>query len=242
MLLAAAQLRSDAGNVESNIAKHLALIEVAVDRGADLVFFPELSLTGYEPKLAMALAADLNDRRFDVFQACADAGDVAIGVGFPGRSAEGIRITMAVFQPKTARLAYAKQQLHADEMPFFVQGSGQLILNAGSHVFAPAICYESLQDSHASVAAALGANVYLASVAKPKRNVLRANEHYAAVAKRHSMAVLMANSVGPSDDFVSAGQSAVWNASGELLASMDDTSEGLVTFDASMGVGSVVLV
>lgn len=56
------------------------------------------------------------------------------------------------------------------------------------------------------------------------------------------MAVLMANSVGPCDDFVSAGRTAIWNRSGELVASMDGEGEGLVMFDTSIQEGSVVLI
>jgi predicted amidohydrolase len=49
MRIGAAQLRPVAGDVASNLAKHLELIDVAAALGADLVYFPELSLTGYEP-------------------------------------------------------------------------------------------------------------------------------------------------------------------------------------------------
>lgn len=242
MRLCAAQLLPETGNVRRNVLKHLALIDVAVSRHADLIFFPELSLTGYEPKLVRDLATDANDRRLDVFQACADAGSIVIAVGLPIRSTEGIRIAMVLFRPRGERLMYAKQQLHPDELPFFVKGDEQLILPIGGHTFAPAICYESLQPNHAGAAARSGADIYLASVAKPWRNVANAYEHYPQVARRHSMAVLMANSVGPCDDFVSAGRTAIWSRSGELVASMDGEGEGLVTFDTSIQEGSVVLI
>lgn len=240
--LCAAQLLPETGNVGRNVLKHLALIDVAVSRQAGLIFFPELSLTGYEPKLAGDLATDAHDRRLDVFQVRADAGNIVIGVGLPTRSPEGIRITMVLFRPRGERLVYAKQQLHSDELPFFVKGDEQLILPIGGHAFAPAICYESLQPNHAGAAARNGADIYLASVAKPERNVTKAYEHYPQMARQHSMTVLMANAVGPCDDFVSAGHTAIWNSSGELVASMDDEGEGLIMFDTSIQAGSVVLI
>lgn len=58
MRLCAAQLLPETGNVGRNVLKHVALIDVAVSRHADLIFFPELSLTGYEPKLVRDLACD----------------------------------------------------------------------------------------------------------------------------------------------------------------------------------------
>lgn len=51
------------------------------------------------------------------------------------------------------------------------------------------------------------------------------------IARRHRLRVLMANAVGPSDTFVSAGQSSVWDRDGRLLAELDATSEGMVVLD-----------
>jgi predicted amidohydrolase len=47
LTLALAQMNTRLGDVEANLAKHLALIVEACSRGADLLVFPELSLTGY---------------------------------------------------------------------------------------------------------------------------------------------------------------------------------------------------
>jgi NAD+ synthase (glutamine-hydrolysing) len=45
--IALAQVSTTLGNVQANLDKHLALIQQAHQAGADLVVFPELSLTGY---------------------------------------------------------------------------------------------------------------------------------------------------------------------------------------------------
>jgi predicted amidohydrolase len=45
--LAMAQINTKLGDLQANLEKHLALIEDARDAGADLIVFPELSLTGY---------------------------------------------------------------------------------------------------------------------------------------------------------------------------------------------------
>jgi len=47
LTLALAQINTRLGDVEANLDKHLTLIDEARGRGADLVLFPELSLTGY---------------------------------------------------------------------------------------------------------------------------------------------------------------------------------------------------
>ena len=66
MKLCAAQLSADIGNIETNVLKHKALIDVAVSCQADVIFFPELSLTGYVPRLAHRLAAEVADVRLVV--------------------------------------------------------------------------------------------------------------------------------------------------------------------------------
>ena len=47
LTLALAQINTRLGDVEANLEKHLDLIHEAHDSGADLLVFPELSLTGY---------------------------------------------------------------------------------------------------------------------------------------------------------------------------------------------------
>jgi predicted amidohydrolase len=235
MRICGVQVAPVAGDVDANVQAHVRLIERAALSGSEFVFFPELSLTGYEPSLARELAMDSSDARLDIFQQLAEASGLTIGVGAPTRAPEGTRISMILFQPFAARVTYSKQMLHADELPFFVPGEGQLLLRTGDGAVAPAICYESLQPAHAADAALLGADVYLASVAKPARKVATAYAHYPAVAMRHRMTVVMANSVGPCDDFVAAGQSAAWNSRGELLGNLDDAHEGLLIVDTLTG-------
>jgi predicted amidohydrolase len=146
---------------------------------------------------------------------------------------------MVWFIPNAPRQTYAKQQLHTDELPFFVQGNKQLVLKTATHTLAPAICYESLQQNHADNAANLGADVYLASVAKPAGGMAKAIVHYPTIARKHSMYVLMANCVGTCDNFVSVGQSAVWNDRGELLVQMNSESEGMVIVDTISDKASI---
>jgi NAD+ synthase (glutamine-hydrolysing) len=45
--IALAQISTHLGDVDRNLAKHIELIEQAVTQGAELIIFPELSLTGY---------------------------------------------------------------------------------------------------------------------------------------------------------------------------------------------------
>lgn len=228
MYLGLAQTKSIKGDIQANIENHLRLINEALAQRADAVFFPELSLTGYEPELAEALATTPDDIRFAVFQQMSDAHNITIGLGMPIRTAEGVTITMLVFQPNVPLLTYAKQQLHADELPYFVAGKKPIILWPDTHKIALAICYESLQACHIQNVHALGAKGYLACVAKSQKGVHKAYAHYPAIAQQYHIPVLMVNCVGDCDNFESVGSSGFWNEKGELIAALDSGSEGVL--------------
>ena len=86
MRLAIAQIKSSPGDIAINISKHLEAIDLAVMNGAKLIGFPELSLTGYEPTLAEALAFDISDQRLKVFETRSTELGISIGVGLPTKS------------------------------------------------------------------------------------------------------------------------------------------------------------
>src|SRR5690554_3913165 len=107
MKIAVAQIRSIRGNMAENILAHKKLIDLAVVHQVDGLFFPELSLTGYEPALARELAKDPDDRLFDGFQEMSDAYSLTLGIGAPTKSDSGIRISMLVFQPSLPKQVYS---------------------------------------------------------------------------------------------------------------------------------------
>nr|WP_225777983.1 carbon-nitrogen hydrolase family protein [Pseudomonas sp. Marseille-Q3773] len=231
MKLCAVQLKSFKGDVPANLERHLACIEQAAALGAELVVFPELSLTGYEPTVARQAALPVNAARLDPLQAACDRLGITIAVGLPLPTPEGIRIGMPIFSPGAPRQAYAKRRLHDDELPYFTPGDQALQLQLGEHCVAPAICYESMFMAHAVAAREQGADLYLASVAKTAKGIDEGHAHYAEVARELGMPVLLANCVGPADTFIGAGGSAAWDSRGHLLARLDDHSEGMILLD-----------
>jgi predicted amidohydrolase len=233
MRIAAVQTKPATCRVDANIKAHEVWVKRVAASGADMVFFPELSLTGYEPKHAARLAMRGDDARLDVFEMLSRALRITIGVGAPTRGSSGVRISMVVFRPDAARIVYSKQYVHADELPYFVAGSGQVTLAGADQVVAPAICYESLLDAHSDAAVALGATVYVASVAKSATGVAKADEHYPLIAQRHSLYVLMANCIGPCADFEAVGGSAIWDARGDVIARLPPTGEAALLLDTA---------
>lgn len=229
MKFAAAQISSSAGDWEANINKHIIFIERAAAQGADLIVFPELSLTGYEPTLAKALARSTVDPIFNPLTKAAAENNVTVCAGAPIRGQILARIGMLIFYPDGNRGTYYKQLLHEDELPFFEAGTEQSVIKIGDNRLIPAICYESMQLQHLRNALALRPSTYLASVSKSSSGMKQAHEYFSDVSASQSLHVCLVNAVGNNDNFVAAGMSACWNNEGALLGKLDDKQEGILT-------------
>ncbi len=231
MRICLAQTESQKGKIQANIKNHLEFINRAIKLNSDLIVFPELSITNYEPELANQLATDLEDSIFNPFQDLSDKNEITIGIGMPTQATDGINISMLVFQPNKKRTVYSKRILHADELPYFVSGNRQPFLNIKGEIIALGICYETLQREHFVTAKENNADIYIASVSKPDRGTDKAYLHFPSIAKEFETPILMSNSVGYSDNFLSNGLSSVWNKQGELIGQLDKKNQGLLIYD-----------
>jgi predicted amidohydrolase len=231
MKIAVAQTRPVRGNIQRNIEHHIRLVELAAENGAEIIIFPELSVTGYEPSRAKQLATDEGDSRFAVFQQLSDKNEIYIGVGVPTTSEDGIHISLVLFQPDQPPRVNSKMYLHADENPFFIPGSNlpELIIN-NTHI-ALAICYEISIPEHAEIAYSNGAQIYIASVAKTVKGVEKALHRLSDIARKYGMTVFMSNSVGMCEDGECGGQSSVWDDTGVLLGELNELGEGVLMLD-----------
>lgn len=225
------QFRSGA-RVETNVARHVEVAHRAASVGSRLVLFPELSLTGYAPSRARGLALALESPHLRPLSEASAALDVTLACGAPLHAdAGGVEIGMVVFSPGQAPVRYAKQRLHADEEPFFVGGTQDLMIRVDGHAIAPGICFESMQPSHVAAGVQRGASVYAASVAKPGSSMDAAHRHYSAMAREHGLPILLVNAVGTNEEFVCGGRSAAWDSQGALLASLDGGHPGELWVD-----------
>lgn len=231
MRIALVQYKPIPGDISGNLRRHLSFAGKAIASGAELVMFPELSLTGYEPSLAKKLALDVDDSRFEAIQSVCENGTVAIGVGVPTRHDDGARISVLLFRPGSSRHVHSKTFLHSDEKPYFIccpRPAGLLIADQG---IALAICYELSVAAHVKHAAEQRAKIYLASVAKTSKGVEQASKRLSEIARRYSMTTLMVNAVGMADGVLCAGTSSAWNNKGVLLGNLESTEEGIILVD-----------
>ena len=233
MKIALAQINPVKGAIATNVSLHKKWIQLAIQKKATVVIFPELSITGYEPTLAEALATTPHDSRFDIFQQLSNQHQLIIGIGVPLKNSTGINIGLLFFHPNQPRQVYAKRYLHADELPFFENGQNDNLLIKNTTI-GLAICYELSIPNHVTDAHKKGAKLYLASVAKTQKGVQQATERLSSIAKNYNMPTLMVNCVGCCDDFEAVGQSAVWDSAGNLLGQLPEKTTGLLIFDTAV--------
>jgi predicted amidohydrolase len=231
MRIGLAQIRSERGNLQGNIDHHLAALEKTATHSVELVVFPELSLTNYDPGIAGDAAIDALDARLDVFQRFADRLGTAVVVGAPLKSPAQPMIAMVVFRPGEDRRVIGKQYLHADEAGFFTPASGPVgVLDMDLRI-GLAICYEISVPEHAAKSVGRGVGLYLASVAKTAEGVAAARASLSATARRYTIPVLMVNCVGTCEGKAAGGGSMVIDEAGRLVAQLGGREEGVLLYD-----------
>lgn len=239
--IAAAQTMPIRGDVDANIDHHIELGHAAADRQAQVLVFPELSLTGYELDLAPELAFSERDPRLAPLVTLASATRMTLVVGAPVRMASRLHIGAFIIGPGGAVDVYTKQRLGAfpasaspdgvvppAEATVFRHGDRNPLIHVGDNTAVVAICADLNAPSHPEEAAERGATIYLASTFIIPPDLEQDAARLRAYARRHDMVVAAANYGGPSGGLPAAGGSAVWSGRGELLAQLPEAGAGVV--------------
>ena len=167
--VAAAQSCSQPGDIAANLQTHLRFIAAARQARAELLLFPELSLSGYEPTLVRHYLLEPSDEQLAPIKDLAREAGMTIVVGAPVASqvADKPCIGAISFYPDGSHSVYRKQHLHPGEEGFATPGpvdasnpNGYML---GDTAAALAICADSMHPPHAQRAATAGAALYLAS-------------------------------------------------------------------------------
>lgn len=238
--LAAAQTIPKRGDVDANLDAHLRLIHAAAERGARVIVFPELSLTGYELDLAGELAFTERDRRLAPLVDAASTCGMTVIAGAPVRHDTRLYIGAFIVSPHGSVDLYTKQRLGAfppdvnpggpvppAEATVFAAGNLDPLLRFDGHTAAVAICADIGRPSHSAHAADRGATTYLAGMFVIPQDIEADTTRLASYASRHRMTVVFANYGGPSGGLPSAGCSAIWSDRGQLLMRLAASGVGL---------------
>lgn len=229
MILAAAQTKPKRGDISSNLLNHYQLIELAVENGANLIAFPELSITGYERENAEGLVFTEDDYRIDHLKELSTRYNIVIIAGAPIKIDSKMFIGEFVIAPDDSVSIYTKQFLHEGEDEFFESSFDyNPMIEIEDQKISLAICADIDNPLHPENAKKRDTNIYIASIFFSPNGIPNAYSHLQSYAEKHKMNVLMSNFSGESWGSPSAGQSAFWNNKGELVAQMNDSDSGLL--------------
>jgi predicted amidohydrolase len=242
--LAAAQTIPIRGDAGANLEQHVRIAHAAADERAQVLVFPELSLTGYELDLAEELAFSEEDPRLSPLIGLASSRRVTLVVGAPVRVGARLHIGALILRPDRVVDLYTKRHLGAftadaspdgvvppAEATVFHPGDRDPLVRIGDTTAAVAVCADTGRPSHPERAAGRGARSYLASTFIIPADIERDSARLRSYAVRHSMAVVLSNYGGPSGGLASGGRSAIWSETGELLAQLGERGAGLAVAD-----------
>lgn len=229
MKIAAAQTIPKDGNIKANLADHIRLATLAADKGAELIVFPEMSLTGYVMEHAKENALTAQDERLAELQRLSVDKSIMIIAGAPILIEEQLYIGAFILSPGGAAIVYTKQFLHDGEERFFSSSFDyNPAVRLGTEKVSMAICADITDPRHPENAARAGCDLYVAGIFYTPNVQEKAHPVLSGYAKQHSMNVLMANYGGPSWGLDAGGGSAFWTDDGRLVGSLDMSGEGLL--------------
>jgi len=240
--IALAQINTKLGDVKANLEKHMGQIEAAKENGADLLIFPELSLTGYALQ-DLAVASALRPHQEDpVFNDLLHASqDIDLMVGFVHEDhRHRFYIASAYLSKGDILHIHNKVCLPTygmfDEGRFFAPGDSVHAFNTRFGRMGMLICEDFW---HASLPYLLwldGADILLFASASPGRGlhedprlssstwVEHTNRAYAGLFTNF---VAHANKVGYEDGLNFWGGSTIFDPNGDLVVRAPDFEEAL---------------
>jgi len=235
LTLGLAQIRTTLGDVNANLAKHLAYIDDAAKQGVDLLVFPELSLTGYVlqdlvPTLAHSPTAD--DPIFRPLLAAARARGMDLVVGFVDED-ERHRFFISAAYLSHGEVKHVHHKVYLptyglfDEGRFFAWGDSIRAFDTRFGRVGLLICEDFWHASPPYLLWLDGADLMLFSSASPGRGIsgeekLESSwwvEHInRAYASLFTAFVAHTNKVGFEDGLNFWGGATVFDPNGELVA------------------------
>jgi predicted amidohydrolase len=231
--LALAQIATKLGDVEANLAKHLDYIKQAKQQKADLVVFPELSLTGYVVQDLVATVAHRPREDDPIFKhLIAASKDLDIVVGFVDEDFRH-RFFIASTYLSGGRVVHVHHKVYLptyglfDEGRFFAWGDSVRAFDTRFGRAGLLICEDFWHASPPYLLWLDGADILLFSSASPGRGltdhekldsarwVERVNQAYASM---FTSFVAHSNRVGYEDGLHYWGGATVYDPNGDSIA------------------------
>jgi predicted amidohydrolase len=242
LTIALAQFNTQLGNFPVNLDKHLSLIQDARASDADLLVFPELSLTGYVLQDLVPTIAHRPSPDSPIFQPLLKASlDIDLVVGFVDEDRRH-RFYIASAYLSQGKILHVHRKVYLptyglfDEGRFFAWGDSIRAFDTRFGRVGILICEDFWHASPPYLLWLDGADIFLFSSASPGRGLnaepqlesARWVEHInRAYASLFTTFVAHANRVGYEDGLNFWGGSTIFNPNGDLLAQAPYDEEAL---------------
>jgi predicted amidohydrolase len=249
--IALAQIRPALGDVSRNLARHLEVLARAAEQGADLIVFPELSLTGYYledlvPEVALEVA------RSEVVAALREASAThRVDVVFGGvEVAEDFRFFNAAVYVSRGEIVHVHRKLYLptygmfDEGRYVAPGDVLRAFDTRWGRMGMLICEDMWHPSSAYLLAQDGAQILLCLSAGPGRGVrgeakLGSVEAWETITRSAAQAymvyVVYVNRVGFEDGAVFSGGSVIIDPFGRPVLSAPLLDEAVLVGEVDLG-------
>jgi NAD+ synthase (glutamine-hydrolysing) len=249
LTLSLAQINTVLGKPEANLEKHLALIEEAAASGADLLIFPELSLTGYVLQDLVSVVAARPLPTDPLFKPLLEASKkLDVVVGFVHEDTRS-RFYIASAYLSRGEVAHIHHKVYLptyglfDEGRFFAQGDAVRAFDTRFGRVGMLICEDFWHASPPYLLWLDGADLFLFSSASPGRGLsaepqlesARWVEHInRAYASLFTAFVAHTNRVGFEDGLHFWGGATVYDPNGELLVRGPYHTEALTSVELDL--------
>ena len=237
-----AQLNLLVGDVAGNQDKVLAAARTARDaQGADLVVFPELTLTGYPPEDLLLRPELIARTEAALAEIAAQTEGIALVLGYPRANLGGLYNAAGLIADGRILAEYAKQHLPNysvfDEKRYFHAGVAPCVAEFKGVRIGLTVCEDIWEEGPARQAAEAGASLLININASPF-HLGKAAEREALVSRRareHGFPIVYVNLVGGQDELVFDGGSFVVDAAGEVAARLPFFDEATLAVDFALG-------
>ncbi|MEW6061216.1 MAG: nitrilase-related carbon-nitrogen hydrolase [Bacteroidota bacterium] len=240
--IAVAQIDSTVGNLTKNIAHHITFIKKAIAKKADIVVFPELSLTGYSIKdlnWDVALRAE-PQKLFSEFLRLSKSITIILGAV---EERENFGLYNSAFFFEDGKIQSAHRKIYPptygmfEELRYFNQGNDVRVIHSKHGKLGILICEDMWHIALPYILAHDGADVIISLTASPTRisgtskslTVVEVNhEQHRAYARLLSTYIVFANRVGFEDGVNFWGGSQVVDPSGTAVVTAKLFEEDLI--------------
>jgi NAD+ synthase (glutamine-hydrolysing) len=239
--VALAQINSTVGDLEGNSQKIREGISRARDEGAQLVVFPELSLTGYPPEDLLLKTHFLDATGAALSELAAEAQGLVALVGYPER-ADDVYNAAAVLADGQVAAVYRKVYLPNysvfDEQRYFQSGDEGALIELNGIPIGLTICEDIWEPGPPLTDEALSGARVIVNLSASPYHAGKGLEREAMLVQRardSNVAVVFCNLVGGQDELVFDGHSVAIDVDGEILARAPQFEEAftICTLDPS---------